>query len=225
LTAVPVSRGFWTAWLPFALPQRWPFCWWVAVAVDHFSRRVMGCAAFASPPTSEAVRAFLGRTMQDARATPKYIVCDKGPQFWNQGFKGWCRRKGIRPRFGAVGEHGSIAVVERLILTLKQHLSRLPLVPLRRDAFRRELGSIVAWYNQHRPHMTLAGKTPDETYFHRFPACRRPRFEPRGGWPRGSACARPHALVKGRPGTRLDLGLAFPARRRYLPIVTVRRTA
>ncbi len=38
----------------------WPFCWWVAIVVDHFSRRVMGFAAFKQQPTSEAVRAFLG---------------------------------------------------------------------------------------------------------------------------------------------------------------------
>ena len=42
LTAVPISAGFWILWLPFALPQCWPFCWWVAVLVDHHSRRVMG---------------------------------------------------------------------------------------------------------------------------------------------------------------------------------------
>jgi len=44
LTAVPIV-GFWVPWLPFALPQVWPFCWWVAVGIDHFSRRVMGAAA------------------------------------------------------------------------------------------------------------------------------------------------------------------------------------
>ena len=56
------------------------------------------------------------------------------------GFRRWCRRHGIRPRFGAVGQHGSIAVVERLILTLKESCTRLlTLVPLRREHFRREL--------------------------------------------------------------------------------------
>src|SRR5262249_50288076 len=44
LTTIPIGSGFWTSWLPFALPQRWPFCWWVAVVMDHFSRRVMGFA-------------------------------------------------------------------------------------------------------------------------------------------------------------------------------------
>jgi len=27
LTAVSTSMGFWAPWLPFALPQHWPFCW------------------------------------------------------------------------------------------------------------------------------------------------------------------------------------------------------
>jgi hypothetical protein len=63
LTTVPTSLGFWTSWLPFSLPQRWPFCWWVAVAVDHYSRRLMGFAVFDQQPTSVAVRTFLGRAM------------------------------------------------------------------------------------------------------------------------------------------------------------------
>ena len=42
LTTVPTIGGFWISWFPFALPQRWPFCWWVAAVVDHFSRRAMG---------------------------------------------------------------------------------------------------------------------------------------------------------------------------------------
>jgi transcriptional regulator with XRE-family HTH domain len=46
LTTIPTIGGFWISWWPFAIPQRWPFCWWVAVVVDHFSRRVMGIAKF-----------------------------------------------------------------------------------------------------------------------------------------------------------------------------------
>ena len=72
-------------------------------------------------------------------------------------------------------------------------------VPLRRDAFRRELAQIVLWYNEHRPHSGLGGRTPEEVYFRRFPASRRPRYEPRERWPRGSPCAGPWALVRGKP--------------------------
>jgi hypothetical protein len=50
LTIVPTGSGFWTAWLPFSLPQCWPFCWWIAYVVDHFSRKVMGFALFRKQP-------------------------------------------------------------------------------------------------------------------------------------------------------------------------------
>ncbi|HBO45079.1 MAG TPA: hypothetical protein DD670_14350, partial [Planctomycetaceae bacterium] len=225
LTTVPVG-GFWTNWLPFSLPQRWPFCWWVAVAVDHYSRRVMGCAAFDKQPTSEAVRHFLGRTIAKAKQTPKYLVCDRGVQFDCRGFREWCKRKGIKPpRYGAVGKHGSIAVVERCILTVKTLLACLPLVPYRREAFKRELDAIVQWYNEYRPHEYLGGKTPSEVYFRRFPANRRPRYEPRRSWPRGSPCARPWALVPGRPGARVTLEVRFLHGRKHLPIVGLKRAA
>ena len=115
LTLVPTELGFWTSWLPFSLPQCWPFGYWVGVVIDHFSRRAMGFAVFQKNPDSRDVRSFLRRAMHRAQARPKYLICDKGKQFWCRGFKDWCRRKAIRPRFGAVGQHGSIAVVERFI--------------------------------------------------------------------------------------------------------------
>jgi putative transposase len=226
LTVVPITSGFWTSWSPFALPQCWPFCWWVAVIVDHFSRRVMGTATFYHQPTSDAVRAFLGRTIRVAKATPKYIVCDRGPQFDCHGFRRWCRRRNIRPRYGAIGKHGSIAVLERFILTLKQSCTRLlTLVPQRRQSFRRELALFCGWYNEARPHMTLAGRTPDEVYCDHFPATRKPRFEPRARWPRGSPAAKPWALTRGKPGTRLELRVEFLSGRKHLPVVTLRRVA
>jgi transposase InsO family protein len=226
LTAVPTGLGYWCPWFPWALPQCWPFCWWVAVAVDHFSRCAMGCTAFKNQPTSEAVRAFLGRTIAKAKKTPKYIVCDRGSQFDCDGFRDWCRRKGIKPpRYGAIGQHGSIAVVERFILTLKQVLSCLLLVPYRRDAFQRELDAITAWYNGSRPHTWLDGKTPEEVDNGHYPTNRKPRFEPRSHWPRGSPCAQPWALVRGRPGARLTLEVNFHAGRKHLPIVKLKRVA
>ncbi len=56
LTIVPTSAGFWATWLPFSLPQQWPFCWWAAVILDHYSRRVMRIKTFKTLPTSAAVK-------------------------------------------------------------------------------------------------------------------------------------------------------------------------
>jgi hypothetical protein len=53
----------------------------------------------------------------------------------------------------------------------------------------------------------------------------RRRFEPRLRWPRGSPCARPHALVRGKPGAKLTLEVSFHAGRKHLPIVTLHRAA
>jgi len=234
LTAVPIL-GFWVPWLPQTLPQVWPFCWWIAVVEDHFSRRVMGFRVFRKQPTGDEVRAFLARTIRKAGAKPKYIICDKGVQFWparrslgeggGNAFKAWCKRRGIRPRFGAVGKHGSIAVIERFIRSLKQECLRRTLISLCKRTFCREVSSYSAWYNEHRPHTALGGATPNEVYFGRRHANRAPRFEPRARWPRGSPCAKPQTLIKGKPGVRLELGIRFEGGRKHLPMVTLHRVA
>ncbi len=69
LTTVPIGGGFWTPWLPFA--------WWLAVVIDHYSRRAMGFGVFLKPPTSLAIRAFLGRTTTDVSTAPNHLICDK----------------------------------------------------------------------------------------------------------------------------------------------------
>jgi len=44
-------------------------------------------------------------------------------------------------------------------------------------------------------------------------------------WAKGSPCARPGALTRGRPGAELKLSVDFLAGRRHLPLVTLRRVA
>jgi transposase InsO family protein len=225
-TIVPTAPGLWCSWIPHAILQQWPFCWWVGVVVDHFSRRAMGVGVFAQRPDCRAACALLGRTIRRVGMAPKYIVCDKDGAFNCPAFRQWVKRNGIKPpRYGAVGRSGSIAIVERLILTLKQLLALLPFIPLRREAFRRELVAIVSWYNECRPHMTLSGKTPDEVYYSRRPSNRRPRLEPRAQWPRGSPCCKPWALVAGKPGDPFSAHVRFHGGRKHLPIVSLKRAA
>ena len=81
MTVVPTGGGFWTPWFPFTLPQCWPFCWWVAVVMDHFSRKTIGIAVFKKQPSAIDVRTFLGTTISRAKVRPKYIISDKGGQF------------------------------------------------------------------------------------------------------------------------------------------------
>ena len=225
LTTFPTSSGFWTAWLPLALPQVWPFCWWIACAVDHHSRRVMGITLFKKPPTSVKVRSFLTRAMHKARVSPKYLVCDKGKQFWNPAFKRWCRRKNIGPRYGAVGKHGSIALIERFIRSLKEECLRRIIVPFRLEGMRRELSLYTAWFNESRPHQGLEGLTPREVYESCAAANALSRLEPRARWPGHSPCAAPQTNVRGRAGARMVCVVTLLRGRRHLPVVELKEAA
>ena len=226
LTTVPTALGFWIPWVPFAKPQVWPICWWLALAVDHFSRRVMGFAIFRKEPNSGAIRRFLEGVFRKACQRPRHLITDQGIQFTAKGFRRWCHRRGIQHRFGAVGKYGSFAVIERCIRTIKVECTRrLVLVPFRLAAFRNELGLYFSWYNSHRPHTWLRGATPDEVYCGRRWASRIPRFEPRPGWPRRSRCAVPQTLVRGQPGVSLELDIHHYCGRQHLPIVELKRAA
>ncbi len=43
-------------------------------------------------------------------------------------------------------------------------------VPEGQTQFEREVELITDWYNEHRPHDTLGGRTPNEVFFSRPPA-------------------------------------------------------
>jgi len=224
LTAVPISGGFWTVWIPNALCQRWPVCWWVLNVVDHFSRRSIGFAVFKSKPSSKKTTDALTRIMFKERIRPKHLIVDQGKQFKCEDFEDWCEAMAILPRFGAVNKHGSIAVVERFHRTMKEYLRQI-VVPEDQAEFERELSLIIHWYNEHRPHDTLGGKTPNEVYFSRPPANEQPRLEPRARWPRGSPCAAPLADVGGNPGDWFVVELDRLEGRRHLPILRAKRAA
>ena len=225
----PASAGFWAAWMPFALPQVWPFCWWLACAVDHYSRRVMGFAVFSKEPSSIDIRRCLGRAIGRAskgrKAAPKYIVSDKGRQFDCQAFRAWCSGRGIQPRYAATGQRGATAVVERFIRSMKEEWLRRGGVPLGRDAMQRHVSLYLAWFLEFRPHQGLDGQTPKEVYEGLGPANRKVRWEPRPKWPQDLPCARPHAKQRKRRAARLGIIVRFHGGRRELPIVELKRVA
>jgi transposase InsO family protein len=83
-----------------------------------------------------------------------------------------------------VGQSGSIAIIERAIRTIKGIASGLWTIPRRREEFRRELQYILEWYNEHRPHTALGGRTPSEVYFHGILVTR----PPQNRWTKTAVC-------------------------------------
>jgi transposase InsO family protein len=185
----------------------------------------MGVRVFHGRPSAVAMSALLASMIHAAGRAPRHLITDRGREFTARAFRRGCRRSGVRWRFGAIGKHGSIALVERCIRTLKDEGVRRWLAPIRWRAVGRELSLLADWYNGHRPQAGLAGATPDEIHFGRLPAHRRPRFEPRARWPRAAARARPQAPVRGRRGVRLAVEIRYLEGRALLPVVALNRAA
>jgi putative transposase len=196
--------------------QRWPFCHWVSIILDHFSRRVMGFAVFDAQPSAAQICAMLDVAVAQAGRAPKYTVTDQGGQFGEE-YLDWCCQNGVKPRYGAVGERGSIAKIERFMLTLKQEYFARIRVPYAVADMHEHLARFAVWYGEHRPHQGLGGATPNEVYFGRKPAHAAPRFEPRARYPgRG---------LRGRRGIELKLIVSHFEDAKELPIVELGRAA
>jgi transposase InsO family protein len=224
-TVMPTALGSWVPWLPFSLPNLWPFAWHLGVVLDHCSRKVMATAVFWKEPSADELLAMLDGAVAGAGKAPKYIISDQGVQFGDE-YRAWCARHGVHPRFGAVGKKGSIAVVERFIRSLKDEALRRVLAPLGFVAMRAEVDAYVAWYDCHRPHRALAGRTPLEVYEGLAPARDGPRFEPRRRFPlRRRPKRHAPAAVRGRRGVVLDLTVTHSEGRLHLPIVELRKAA
>jgi transposase InsO family protein len=219
LTVFPTAAGFWVPWFPLSLLQSWPFAYWIFVVLDHFSRKVIAVGVFRKAPTAAEICHVLDRAVRREGGPPKYTVSDQGSQFQSE-FRAWCEKRDVKPRFGAVGKHGSIAVTERFIRTLKEEgLRRLPLVPLSVLAMCREVRAFARWYDTERPHSALDGATPAEVYFGQAPACKAKRFEPRARYP-----AKRREL-RARRGTHLAVDVTAFEGRAHLPVVRIRVAA
>jgi transposase InsO family protein len=187
ITLVPTAAGFWVPWLPFSMHLSWPFCWHVIAVIDHFSRSVVHIAAFKGAPSAAALCAMLDEAVALADRAPRYTVTDRGTQFQDD-YLDWCAGHSTRARFGAVGKKGSIAVIERFFLTLKNEGTRRIVVPYCQATFAAALTAFASWYNDERPHASLAGATPREMYAGTTPAHTTLRLEPRPRYPLPKRC-------------------------------------
>ncbi len=105
----------------------------------------MGVPAFRGRPSAMTMQAFLAGMIRAAGERPANLITDRGKQFTARSFRRRRRRTGIRQRFGAIGKHGSIALVERCIRTLKDEGVRRWLAPVRWRTVGRELSFFADW--------------------------------------------------------------------------------
>ncbi len=142
---------------------RWRF--WpthVLLAIDHFSRKIVCVAPLEGPNTGWCIEA-LEQVFRELGA-PKHLITDQESVFTGAAFAESMNNWNIKHRFGAIRKHGSIAVTERAIRTLKyEWLRRVSIL----KGFHHLSGlceSFTEWYNDWRPHMTLGGARPEDLF-------------------------------------------------------------
>ena len=163
------------AWYPnhvWSIDTTMVFCWglWpihVCVVIDHFSRRVMAAVPLEGPNAGWINNAL--ECAIEKYGPPKHIISDQAKVFTGEVFAELLKTYNIKPRLGAIGKHGSIAVTERVNKTLKYEW-------LKRVAFIKGIDHLaclcrefITWYNSWRPHMSLDGIRPDDVYYNKTP--------------------------------------------------------
>ncbi|MBI2920684.1 MAG: transposase [Planctomycetes bacterium] len=135
---------------------------WIGGVLDVYSRSLVATRACKGQPTAK----FATRLLVDATAAigcaPKHSISDQGVQFKSKRFKKWLKRRGIKHRYGAVGEHGSIAFLERLWRTLKENIPWTWCIFGSAFVLQSHVAGFRRWYNEERPHSALKGAAPDD---------------------------------------------------------------
>jgi transposase InsO family protein len=140
------------------------------VVLDVFSRMPLAAHFFTKEPTAHQMAALVLHAASK-HTSPKHFVSDQGSQFTSQFFRNTLASLGIKHRFGAIGQTGSCAIIERFWKTLKE-MSRLKTrPPLAPDDLYARLHAGLYYNAYHKPHQGIKGATPAELYYGRGPAC------------------------------------------------------
>lgn len=132
---------------------------YLAATVDAFSRRVVGWAMGLRQQT-DLVLGALEMALDQRRASGVIHHSDQGCQYTSFAFGARCRRAGVRPSMGSVGDCFDNAMAESFFATLEcELLGRTPLATP--EQARQEIFSFIeGWYNPRRRHSALGYRSP-----------------------------------------------------------------
>ena len=147
--------------------------WQVLGILDAWSRLPVGIAVYRAEPHAPQIAAALRRAVA-VHGAPRVLVSDRGRVFRSAAVRRATHRLRIQHRFGAVGQTGSIALLERFWRTLKE------LIDADRPALfvgdlERRLATALVYYAWFRPHAGLGGATPIERHLRLAPVHTRAR--------------------------------------------------
>ncbi len=145
ITAIPTWAGF----------------LYLAVALDVFSRRIVGWS-MASHMRTELVLNALAMALESRR--PSHVIhhSDQGSQYTSIAFGQGCCNAGVRPSMGSVGDCYDNAMCESFFATLECELIDRRVLKTQAEAQHAVFEFIEGWYNPRRRHSSLGYLSPVE---------------------------------------------------------------
>lgn len=132
---------------------------YLCVIIDLFSRRVVGCRVSKKSSTHLVTATFKKAFEDRGRPADLTFHSDRGGQYISDTFMELLRSCGVRQSFSNSGRPYDNAVAETFFSTFKKEEA------YRRDYtseadFRKSVDEYICFYNEVRPHQTLAYKPP-----------------------------------------------------------------
>ena len=132
---------------------------YLAVVLDVWSRRVVGWA-IGEQMTAELVLAALNMALQQRKPDGVIHHSDQGSQYTSVAFGERCKKMGVRPSMGTVGDAYDNAMAESFFASLECELIDRRSWQTKTEARLALFTYIEGWYNPRRRHSALGQISP-----------------------------------------------------------------
>lgn len=155
--AATAPNQLWVADITFV--PTWAGFLYLAVVLDAWSRRVVGWAMASHLKTDLVLGAF---NMAVAQRRPRDVIhhSDHGCQYTALAFGERCRRMGVRPSRGTVGDAYDNAMAESFFATFECERIDRRTYRTHTDARMDLFQYIERWYNPRRRHSSIGNQSP-----------------------------------------------------------------
>jgi putative transposase len=132
---------------------------YLAIVLDVWSRRIVGWA-IGEEMTAELVLAALNMALQQRKPDGVIHHSDQGSQYTSIAFGERCKKMGVRPSMGTVGDAYDNAMAESFFATLECELIDRRKWETKTEARLALFTYIEGWYNPRRRHSALGQISP-----------------------------------------------------------------
>jgi putative transposase len=134
---------------------------YLAVVLDAWSRRIVGWS-MATHLRTELVLEALDMALEQRRPTGVIHHSDQGTQYTSIAFGERCRRAGVRPSMGSVGDCFDNAMCESFFATVECELLERRKFKTQAEARLAVFEFVEGWYNPWRRHSSLGYLSPSD---------------------------------------------------------------